>query len=496
MSSSLLPLLPGGENRNESMDPLAPCQLMHNLIVSGLDVKYLDYNSKHMADIKISIIGAGSAVFSLSLVRDLCLTPNLQGSTVSFMDINEERLNAVHGLCNRYANEMHAKFKLEKTTVRRQSLQDANFVINTALAAGHDRLRDGWAIARKYGYRFGGSYHIMHDEAFWINFYQLRLFDSVIEDITDLCRDAWYIQVANPVLAGITHFDRKYPGLKSVGLCHGFAGIYRIADVLGLERKHLNFQIPGVNHFVWLTDFYYKGENAFPILDAWIAKHATSYWEHCGSCNDLGPKAIDLYKRFRVFPIGDTCNPGGGTWPWWYHANSESEKKWKENPEGWWNEYFRSYLDQMNQIVTLFGDATRKVTEVFPPEHSGENIVPLVESLACDIPRVMQVNIPNSGNFVEGVPADFEVEVPGLASKAGIQGIKTKGLPQPLKSIMQRERVAQVEVELEAYMRHSREMLLQLILTDPWTKSPEQAENLLKDILSMSCHQEMTQHYK
>ncbi len=461
-----------------------------------LDVKYPECKSKRMADIRISIIGAGSAVFSLSLVRDLCLTPNLQGSTVSFMDINEERLNAVHALCERYAKEMQAKLKLEKTTDRRQSLQDADFVINTALAAGHERLRDGWAIARKYGYRFGGSYHIMHDEAFWINFYQLRLFDSVIEDVMDVCKDAWYVQVANPVLAGITHFNRKYRGLKCVGLCHGFAGIYHIAETLGLEKKHLNFQIPGVNHFVWLTDFYYKGEDAFPILDEWIANQAASYWEHCGTCDGLGPKSVDLYKRFGVFPIGDTCNPGGGTWPWWYHTDAESEVKWKENPTGWWNEYFASYGEQMNRIIRVSEDKTGKVTGVFPPEHSGENIVPLVESIACDIPRVLQVNIQNSGNFVEGVPTNFEVEVPGLVSKAGIQGIQTRGLPEPLKSIMLRERVAQVEIELEAYLRQSKEMLRQLILSDPWTRSPEQAEDLLKDILNMPCHLEMKQHYK
>lgn len=42
--------------------------------------------------VKIVLIGAGSAVFSLSIIRDLCLTPNLKGSTVTFMDIDEARL--------------------------------------------------------------------------------------------------------------------------------------------------------------------------------------------------------------------------------------------------------------------------------------------------------------------------------------------------------------------------------------------------------------------
>ena len=38
----------------------------------------------------IAIIGAGSAVFSLGLIRDLCLTERLHGSTVRLMDIDED----------------------------------------------------------------------------------------------------------------------------------------------------------------------------------------------------------------------------------------------------------------------------------------------------------------------------------------------------------------------------------------------------------------------
>jgi len=154
-----------------------------------------------MAEVKISIIGAGSATFSLALVKDLCLTPNLSGSMVSFMDVNKERLDAVYTLCKRYAEETKAKLKLEKTTDRKKSLQDADFVVNTALVVGYSGYREGWNIGFKHGYRFGGSYHIMHDEGFWINFYQFRLFESTVNDILDICPDAWYLKLANPVLA-------------------------------------------------------------------------------------------------------------------------------------------------------------------------------------------------------------------------------------------------------------------------------------------------------
>ncbi len=90
---------------------------------------------------------------------------------------------------------------------------------------------------------------------------------------------------------------------------------------------------------------------------------------------------------------------------------------------------------------------------------SGEVMVPIIESIACDYRACIVTNIPNSGDFVPGVPRNFAVEIPTLASKRGIQGIKTDGLPTPLTSYILRDRVAPVEVELEAYETGSKEGL-------------------------------------
>jgi alpha-galactosidase len=445
---------------------------------------------------KITLIGAGSAVFSLALIQDICLTPNLAGSTISMMDINAERLEAAYALCRRYAQEVGIDLKLEKTLDRRQALEGAEFVVNTALTAGHHRLRDGLTLGHKHGYRFGGSYHIMHDEGFWINFYQLRLFESVTQDILEICPQAWHLMVANPVLAGITYLGRHYPQAKVVGLCHGFSGIYDLADALGLEHEHLTFQIPGVNHFVWLTHCYYKGEDVFPMIDRWLETEAPKFWEHSRPSSGLGASAIDLYRRFGAFPIGDTCTPGGGTWPWWYHIDAETEKRWQEDPEAWWQRHFSHLEEDVAEIKQVSTDTSLRVTDHFPPERSGEVMVPLIESIACDIPRVIIANIFNTGNFVPGVPADFEVEIPTLVSKRGIQGIQTQGLPAPLQAYLLHDRVAPVNVELEAYRTGSKELLLQLLLMDPWTRSEEQARALLEDILALPYHEEMRQHYR
>jgi len=446
--------------------------------------------------VKISIIGAGSAIFSLNLIKDICLTPTLQDSIVSLMDINEERLEAAYRLCIRYSEEVGIRLNIQKTTSRREALMGADFVINTALAADHERLRKGWAIARKNGYRFGGSLHIMHDEAFWINFYQLRLMESILIDIMDVCPNAWYILVANPVMAGVTYLKRKYKDAKIVGMCHGYGGVYGLAEVLGLERQHITFEVPGVNHFVWLTSFNYKGEDAFPLIDKWIEEKAQEYWQKCGLSSGEGPKAFDLYKKFGVFPIGDTCTPGGGSWGYWYHTDDETQKKWKEDPEEWYNQYFKYGLQQVEKIRKAAYDPSTKVTDLFPAKQSDEPMIPLIESLACDVQRVVIVNIINEGEFVPGVPKDFEVEVPALVSRRGIQGIRTNGLPKPLMSYLIRDRIASVEMELMAFENGDRNLLLNLILMDPWTKCEEQAIRLMEDILALPCHEEMREHYK
>jgi len=446
--------------------------------------------------VKIALIGAGSAVFSLSIIRDLCLTPNLKGSTVTFMDIDEARLEGSYNLCRRYADEVGIKLNLEKTTDRRKALKGADFIINTALGSGHDPLRAGWEIGRKHGYRIGGSLHIMHDEAFWINFYQFRLFEAFIQDIMEICPNAWYLQVANPVFAGITLLGRKYPQARIVGLCHGYRGVYSLASVLGLSADRLTFEIPGVNHFVFLTKLFHDGKDALPMIDKWLEEKSAAHWKECWPSSDTGPKPFDIYKRLGVFPIGDTANPGGGAWPYWYHSSDEVEAEWNENPWKWYQDYFHWTGQNVGEIKRIGEDQSVKVTDHYKPVKSGEVFIELIESIACDIPRPIVVNLPNRADFVPGIPRDVAVEIQALCSARGIQGIHTDGLPPQVMSILLHERIAPMEMELSAYQQGSRELLLQLILMDPYSKSAAQAQALLDDILAMPCHEEMRGHYK
>lgn len=446
---------------------------------------------------KVAIIGAGSAVFSLNLIRDLCLTPNLRGCTVTLMDINPERLDAVHRLCTRYAAEIGIDLRLEKTTDRREAVRDADVVVNSALAAGHQRLRDGWAIARKHGYRWGGSLHVMHDEAFWINFYQLKLFEGVIEDMLELAPNAHYVKVANPVMAGVTHLARKYPEAKVIGLCHGFGGVYDIAQRLGLtDRDKLSYEIPGVNHFVWLTQMRYDGQDAMPLLDRWIGEQAQSFWQASDQHGELNPKKVDLYRRTGAFPIGDTAGDGGGSWGWWYHLDEATERRWRQHPDRFWHGFFTGGEAEVAEIKRISDDEAIRVTDHFKPEHSHEAIVPVIESLLCDVPRVLIGNVVNSGDYVPGVPRDFAVEVPIYINGGGLHPTQTAGLPPAPLAWLLRDCVAPVNLELEAFNAGSRRLLLELIMMDPWTRSMDQACAMLDEVTALPYHADLRAHYQ
>jgi alpha-galactosidase len=97
---------------------------------------------------------------------------------------------------------------------------------------------------------------------------------------------------------------------------------------------------------------------------------------------------------------------------------------------------------------------------------------------------------------VPGIPKDVAVEIQALVSARGIQGIHTNGLPRHILARIFHDRIGPMEMELAAYEQGSYELLLQMILMDPFTKSIDQAKGLLDGILALPYHEEMRQHYK
>ncbi|TVY07509.1 family 4 glycosyl hydrolase [Paenibacillus cremeus] len=430
--------------------------------------------------VKICIIGAGSAQFSAGIVRDLCVNPGLAGSHVVLMDIDERRLEFVLQLAERLSAELQANVSFSKTTDRQKALKDADFVLNTAQVGGHQWSEDQRKLGEKHGYYRGTKLH---------NFPQMHLFLDVARDIERICPNAWLIQSANPVFEGCSLMHRETK-LNILGLCHGHYGYLEIANVLGLEPQYVTAKTQGFNHWIWLTDFRYKGEDAYPLLDEWIQTKAEAYWAKADFefwDNQMSRAAIHLYQMFGLMPIGDTprtCeNLGVG---WWYHTDLTEKQRWYGSLGGFdselgWQKYLDRLSDKVDDIERAVTDASLKVTDIFPPVQSKEQIVPIINSLVNNVEGIYQVNIPNRGGIVKGFPENLVVECQGVVNGSGIRGVSQEPLPAKLVAGTMNPRWSQAECMIEAMRLGDYHLLLSCLLMDQRTRSLTQAEGYLRE---------------
>jgi alpha-galactosidase len=442
--------------------------------------------------VRIGVIGAGSAVFSLGLVKDLCLTPGLADSEVVFMDINDERLEAVTALARRYAGEMGSGLRFVQTTDREAALRDSDFVINTAYATGHYLARRFRETTANHGYYYGGV-----DIG---GFLDLRLMMSVARDMERICPDAWLIQSGNPVFEGCTLMTRE-TGLKICGLCHGHYGYLEICRQLGLDPARVTWQAPGLNHQIWLVHFLHDGEDAYPLLDEWIATRAEEYWRtHVAERThdtQMQRGTINLYRLYGLMPIGDTPRDRAN---WWLHTDIETKKHWFGEPWGGPDTelarpYYVANLEKrMAEVARVAADPAARVVDLIGREKTREQQVPIIDALVNNNGGFFQVNVPNQGALA-GVADDVVVEVPAWIDTAGIHPLRATPLPRKIMLEQILPRVLDMERELEAFKTGDRSMLLYNVLMSPQTRSYEQAVAVLNDLLALDGLTDLAEHY-
>ncbi|GAB4114295.1 MAG: alpha-glucosidase AglA [Candidatus Caldatribacteriota bacterium] len=456
-----------------------------------------------MSGIKLSIIGAGSAIFSLRLVGDFCKTRGLSGSFISLMDIDEERLNAVHKLATRYAAALGIDLSFEKTTSLKHSVKDADFVINSALVGGHKQLEVIREIGEKHGYKRGidsQEFNMVSDYYTLSNYNQLRYFQEIANTMEELCPQAWLLQAANPVLEGTTLLSR-HSKIKVVGICHGHSSIEVLARHLGLDFYQIDWQVAGFNHNIWLNRFKYQGENAYPFLDRWIEEKKEEWKPETPFDDQLSPAALDMYKFYERLPIGDTVRNGS----WKYHYDLETKKKWYGEPWGGadsdlgWSWYQNKYLkEQTETTFQLAADDSVDLLKIFPPDQmSGEQHIHLINALVNNHRERLVLNILNKGPILEGIPDNVVVEVPVVVDSSGLHPeVINPPLPRRILEMYLLPRMLRMEWALEAFMTGDKRILEEILVRDPRTKSFEQVKAVIEEILALPFNQMMKRHYQ
>lgn len=453
---------------------------------------------------KIVLLGAGSTAFTLELVRDLVLTKALEGCRVCLVDIDENRLKDAAKVAELYRAEIGAGIGIEAHTDRRIALEGADYVICAVKIGGYVLLEKERKIAQAHGYYRGigdrVSCYYGGVGAYW----QIRFVEEVVKDMEELCPKALLIQTSNPVFEA-TGYAAKYLHANAVGVCHGHWGYREIAQILGLDPEKVTGEVMGFNHCVYLTDFRYEGKDAYPLIDQWIEEKSEAYWagtqyntlNSFHKCPDaLSPGAVDAYRKYGLMPIGDAVR---STSPWWHHTDLAAKEKWYGKNGGFdseicWNAYLAQKDEQREAIRNILNDGT-PIIEKYPLRRSNEQHIQIIDAMESDRYTRLTLNILNNG-CIPGLPDDILVEVPAMVSARGIQGIRMGAFPPKLMNNVILPRMCRANNIMEAYRTGDRSLLVLDLMNDHRTRSYEQAEALIDELLAQEWNQDAAKHYR
>ena len=448
---------------------------------------------------KIVCIGAGSYSFGLTTLVSLLRNQTLKGSQLVLVDRDEAHLSIMYKLIAWLNDVWDAQMHVDAYTHHRDALQDTHFVINAIEVGPREGLWESdYRIPLKYGVRQpyaensgpGGFAHAARN---------ILPVLEIARDMEALCPNAWLINFTNPMQRICAAVHRHSP-IKVIGLCHQLSAGYAMVGkaltgtldifvpptftsthasmkyAVGMFATYLQavekikITAAGVNHFTWMLalEERHTGEDLYPRF--------RQCWKSLP--DSFEPLTRRVFDAFGFFPIpGDEhlCEylpwvSDPGTRPWVKYELELYE----------WAQHDQERLDKWAELKAAAESMTNP--EEFVPGYS-EGALEVIESILNDSHLYWEsVNIPNQG-YITNLPEEAIVELPGVLSADGVQGITIGALPEGIAELLRRE-ITISHLTVDAVVRGDRQLALQALLLDSVIRDMDVAQQVLDDYLS------------
>ena len=209
--------------------------------------------------IKISIIGAGSSVFTKRIVTDLLLMDEFKSIHIALMDIDTERLKISKLIVEAIAKELSVTPKIMTHDKHEEALKGSDFVVTSIQVGGYNPATIiDFNIPKKYGLKqtiadtlgMGGIMRGLRT---------IPVLVDIGKMILKYCPDALWLQYVNPMCMNMIAINKFIPEIKSVGLCHSVQGTAEmLADDLNEDIHNIEFLCAGINHMSFYLEFSKK----------------------------------------------------------------------------------------------------------------------------------------------------------------------------------------------------------------------------------------------
>ena len=403
--------------------------------------------------IKVAMIGAGSVVFSKNLTGDILGFPEFKSATLTYMDIDQERLDVGANLCRKVGEPaLGASPTIEERPPIDARLSRARTSSSIWCRSAASIRR--WATSRsrcKYGLNFtiadttgpGGLFRALRT---------YPMLAGLCRDMQEVCPHAMLLNYSNPMSMNMQTISRT-SGVKAVGLCPQRSRHVQPAHGLhvGEDPSTVAFQCAGINHMAFYLKMHKDGIDLYPRLFEAMDNPETY---------KTNKVRFEMMRRLGYF-ITESSEHNAEYNPWFIPRGKDIIDKYDIPID--------EYLYRCDGIVDEFERMkTFSVSETpFEVHKSHEYGSTIIHSIVTGKPSVVYGNMPNGG-AISNLPANAIAEVPTLVDRAGLQFTTVGELPTQLVAYMQ-PHVAQHELFIQAAMHGRRDHVYQAAMYDPLT---------------------------
>lgn len=401
---------------------------------------------------KVTILGAGSAVFARQLVTDILRIDGLDDGVFALVDIDSTRLDLARRITERLVERSGKRWRVVASVDRRDVLAGSDFLINSIEVNGLAHVRHDYDIPLKYGIDQcigdtigpGGVFKALRTGPAWLD---------ILRDAERLCPDAWVLNYTNPMsiltLAALTQTS-----MRVVGLCHSVQGTSRqLAGYLDIPYAELAFRCAGINHNAWFTELTRDGQDLYPLLRQ-RAEQPEIY--------EQDPVRFEMMRHFGAF-VTESSGHFSEYVPY-FRKRPDSLKQYTRGgylgESGFYaNNWPRWRAENDARIEAMLAGEIET-----PLERSHEYGSIIIEGVALNRPAVIYGNVRNTG-LIDNLP-DGCVEVACLVDRNGVQPCHFGPLPEQLAAL-NRSHMAVHTLVAEALRDHNREAARYALLLDP-----------------------------
>ena len=422
---------------------------------------------------KLTIIGAGSTVFTKNIVVDLLTIKQFKSIEIALMDIDQNRLLKTKEVLEIIAKKMGATPKISLHTNRRESLLDADFVQTTIQVGGY---RPSTVIDFEIPKKFGLNQTIADTLGIGGIMRSLRTIPvllNIAEDIEQVCPNALWMQYVNPMCTNMIAINKVFPNIRNIGLCHSVQGTAEmLAEDLQENIKNISYQCAGINHMAFFQKFekISTGEDLYPklkrladqILSDKKISSRTKKQEYPG--RNLHEKVrYEILKRFGFF-VTESSEHFAEYVPWFIKPNREELiEKYKIPVDEYILrcEYYSELWNELDKDISIITNEAIK--------RSHEYASYIIDAIVNNNKFTVYGNVMNNG-LIENLPSNCCVEVPCIVDNKGFYPQKIGRLPEQLSALMRTNINVQI-LTAEAALTKKREHIYHAAMLDPLTAS-------------------------